>query len=141
MSMISKVYQINAPKSKVWEALVTPSLIKQYFFGTEASSEWKEGSTITYKGSWNGVEYEDKGNILKMIPGELLTCNHWSGMTGKPDLPENYNIHSYELSSIDDNNTKLTLSQENKFANEEALSKAWNHWDIVIAGWKKILEV
>ena len=70
--MISKVYQIKAPSSKVWQALVTPSLIKQYFFGTDAASDFKEGSPITYTGTWNGMQYQDKGNVLKVVPGTLF---------------------------------------------------------------------
>jgi len=27
---------INAPVPKVWDALIKPEIIKQYFFGTEA---------------------------------------------------------------------------------------------------------
>ena len=29
---------INAPASKVWEALTTPEIIKKYFFGTSNRS-------------------------------------------------------------------------------------------------------
>lgn len=55
---------INAPASKVWEALIDPDLIKQYLYGTEVTSDWKVGSPITYKGEWQGKAYEDKGQIL-----------------------------------------------------------------------------
>lgn len=52
---------INTPISKVWEALITPELIKKYFFGTNVSSDWMEGSEIIWKGEWEGHLYEDKG--------------------------------------------------------------------------------
>ncbi len=39
---------INAPASKVWQALVTPDIIKQYLFGVETISDWQEGSSIIY---------------------------------------------------------------------------------------------
>lgn len=35
---------INAPPSTVWEALTKPSLIKQYLFGTEVTTDWQVGS-------------------------------------------------------------------------------------------------
>jgi len=35
---------INAPTSKVWEALTQPPLIKQYLFGTEVTTDWQMGS-------------------------------------------------------------------------------------------------
>ena len=37
---------INVPVAKVWEALVTPETIKQYMFGTDVVSDWKEGGPI-----------------------------------------------------------------------------------------------
>ena len=49
---------INAPVSKVWQALTDPALIKQYLFGTETKSDWKKGSSITYTGVWEGKSYE-----------------------------------------------------------------------------------
>ena len=43
---------INAPASKVWDALTKPELIKQYLFGTEVKTDWQVGGPITYKGEW-----------------------------------------------------------------------------------------
>jgi uncharacterized protein YndB with AHSA1/START domain len=31
---------INAPVDKVWDALVTPELIKEYMFGADVTSDW-----------------------------------------------------------------------------------------------------
>jgi uncharacterized protein YndB with AHSA1/START domain len=36
---------INASPQKTWEALTSPEMIKQYFFGTETTSDWKEGKS------------------------------------------------------------------------------------------------
>ena len=41
--------EINAPVTKVWDALTNTKLIKKYMFGTEAVSDWKEGSKIVWK--------------------------------------------------------------------------------------------
>ena len=35
---------INAPVSKVWDALTNPETIKQYFFGTDTITDWRAGS-------------------------------------------------------------------------------------------------
>ena len=45
---------IRAPVSQVWEALTTPRLIKQYFFGTDAISDWKEGALLFSKANGKG---------------------------------------------------------------------------------------
>lgn len=136
---IQKTYHINAPTATVWDALTNPKLIKQYFFGTEARSDWKEGSTIDYKGEWEGETYHDKGTILRLIPEKELTINHWSSRSGKPDRPENYDQHSYKL--VDKGNkTDLIMSQVDHFKSEENRSKAWQHWDVVMDGLKKVVE-
>jgi len=57
---------INAPASKVWDALTKPELIKQCLFGTEVTTDWRVGSPITYKGEWEGKAYEDKGKVLQI---------------------------------------------------------------------------
>ncbi len=41
---------IDASTAKVWDALINPEQIKKYFFGTEAISDWKVGSTLIFKG-------------------------------------------------------------------------------------------
>jgi uncharacterized protein YndB with AHSA1/START domain len=42
--LIAKVsITLNAPIAKVWNALVNPEIIKQYLFGTNVVSDWKEG--------------------------------------------------------------------------------------------------
>ena len=52
---------IGAGSAEVWNALVTPAAIKEYMFGTNVDSEWKEGSPIVWRGEWQGKPYEDKG--------------------------------------------------------------------------------
>ena len=37
---------VNAPKARVWDALVNPETIKEYMFGTTVVSDWREGSPI-----------------------------------------------------------------------------------------------
>src|SRR5215831_12345084 len=83
---------IAAPREKVWNALVTPAAIKQYMFGTDVTSDWREGSPIRWKGMWKGKPYEDKGTILQLKPGRVLQYSHFSPLSGVPDKPENYHI-------------------------------------------------
>ena len=130
--------KINAPKSKVWEALTRPDLIKQYLFGTEVTTDWKVGSPITYKGIWEGKTYEDKGKILQVEPEKLLVSTFWSALSGLPDVPENYNTIRYELSP-EDGGTRLSIIQDNNATQEDADHSAQN-WQMVLDSLKKLLE-
>ena len=129
---------INAPRSRVWEALTQPDLIKQYLFGTEVSTDWKVGSPITYKGVWEGKAYEDKGQILQVEPEKRLVSTFWSALSGLPDRPENYQTVEYALSDEGDG-TRLTLTQGNNDSEESARHSEQN-WNMVLEGLKKLVE-
>jgi uncharacterized protein YndB with AHSA1/START domain len=129
---------INATPAKVWEGLTTPEMIKQYLFGTEAISDWKVGSPIIYTGVWEGKSYEDKGTILKFEPEKLMVCNYWSSFSGEADLPENYQVITYELTPVE-GGTRLALTQEN-IASQEKADHSGDNWKMVLDGLKKLLE-
>jgi uncharacterized protein YndB with AHSA1/START domain len=129
---------IKASPERVWEALTTPRLIKQYFFGSDVASDWKVGSPITYRGEWQGKAYEDKGEILQVLPGKLLISTHWSPLSGTPDAPENYHTVSYELTGEADN-TAVRIRQDNNASEDEVKHSAEN-WKMVLEGLKVLLE-
>jgi uncharacterized protein YndB with AHSA1/START domain len=129
---------IDAPASKVWEALTRPDLIKQYLFGTEVTTDWKVGGPITYKGVWEGKAYEDKGKIIKFEPEKTLVSTHWSPLSGVPDTPENYHTVTYELTEKD-GKTDVTILQDNNATEDEKIHSEQN-WKMVLEGMKKLLE-
>jgi len=129
---------INAPASKVWEALTKPELIKQYMFGTDVISDWKVGSPIIYRGEWQGKPFEDKGKILEMERERSLVSTHWSPLSGMPDTPENYHKVSYRLKEMD-GRTEVTLTQDNN-ANEKEKADSEQNWRQMLEGLKKLLE-
>jgi uncharacterized protein YndB with AHSA1/START domain len=129
---------ISAPASAVWDALTNPSLIKQYFFGTDAVSDWKEGSALEFKGEWNGKQYTDKGVILKSEPAKLFQYTYLSSFSGLPDVPENYANITYELFE-DNGETTLNVKQEN-VANEDARKHSEENWELVLKNLKNLLE-
>ena len=129
---------INAPASKVWDALTKPDQIKQYMFGTQVTTDWKVGSPITYKGEWKGKAYEDKGKVLEIEPRKRLVSTFWSSLAGLPDKPENYKTVRYELAPEGDR-TKLTITQDNNASQAEA-QEAEQNWNMVLDGIKKLVE-
>jgi uncharacterized protein YndB with AHSA1/START domain len=129
---------VNAPASRVWGALVTPEMIKQYMFGTNVVSDWREGSPIVWKGEWQGRPYEDKGVILKMQPERVIQYTHFSPLTGQPDVPENYHTVTVELSP-EGAATTVKLSQDNNASEEEREHSAKN-WEMMLGSLKQLLE-
>lgn len=135
---IQKSINFNAEKSKVWDALINPEMIRQYLFGTEVISEWKAGSTMIFQGEWEGQKYKDKGNILAIEPEKLFQYNYWSRFSGLEDKDENYSFVTYQISE-EGNQTVLTLTQKG-FANEQSKDHSEISWGMILEKMKKIVE-
>lgn len=129
---------ISATAAKVWNALTNPELIRQYMFGTNVVSDWREGSPIVWKGEWQGTTYEDKGVILKLKPKRLIQYSHFSPLSGKPDLPENYHTVTIKLTS-DGASTIVLLTQDNNETEQEREHSEQN-WKMMLDALKKLLE-
>src|ERR1035437_236653 len=129
---------VDASPAQVWKALTTPSLIKKYLMGTDVSSDWKEGSTITYSGEYEGKKYHDKGIIKKIETEKVLQSTYWSSMSGKADKPENYNLVTYKMTKKDDK-TLVTLSQD-KISTEKEKEHSIENWKMVLKKLKEVVE-
>jgi len=129
---------ISAAVSAVWDSLVNPATIKKYMFGTEVVSDWKENSSISWNGVWQGKVYQDKGTILKNVPGKFLQYTHFSPLSGALDLPENYHTLTFELTEKDAS-TEIKLSQDNN-ASEEDQKHSEKMYESMFQGLKKMLE-
>ena len=90
--VVTNTISIHAPAAKVWDALTNPEQTKKYMFGCEALSDWKPGSPLIWKGTFNGVEMiAVKGDIVSIDPGKSLVYTIIDPNNPKiPDLPENY---------------------------------------------------
>lgn len=129
---------IKAPAAKVWQALTDPSIVKQYFFGTDVKSDWKKGSTITWEGEWEGKSYKDTGTVLDIDPGRMIKYDYWSSMSGTENIPENYVDVTYELSESG-GKTMLTITQE-KIKSEESKNHSEQNWQWVFGKMKEMVE-
>jgi uncharacterized protein YndB with AHSA1/START domain len=129
---------INAPIGKVWDALTNPEKIKQYMFGTNVNSDWKEGSSITWKGEWQGKTYEDKGVIVRIDRERTLQYTHFSPLSGQPDVPDNYHNVTITLSA-EGKATNVSLSQDHNL-DEQAREHSEQNWKMMLSSLKTLLE-
>ena len=129
---------LNATPERVWKALTTPADIKQYLFGTDARSDFKKGSSLTYTGEWEGKKYEDKGKIIESIPNALLHTTYFSSMSGKEDKPENYANVYYRIEPTG-KQTILTITQDNN-ADEKSRDHSQANSRMVLQRFKKVVE-
>lgn len=129
---------INTNISIVWDALINPDVIREYFFGTEAVSTWEVGEPILFRGIWDGKSYEDKGIIKKNETEKEFQYTYWSSFSGTDDTPENYATITYKVER-DGKQTKLTVVQ-GSFKTEEQKEHSKQNWTMVLENLKSILE-
>jgi uncharacterized protein YndB with AHSA1/START domain len=129
---------VEAPATRVWEALTEPEQIAAYMFGSRVETDWEVGHPITWNGEWEGKPYQDKGQVLAYDEPERLSVTHFSPLTGQDDLPESYHTLVYELDE-NDGVTTVSLSQDNNGSEEEAEHSRAN-WQMMLDGLKKVVE-
>jgi uncharacterized protein YndB with AHSA1/START domain len=117
---------------------VNPEAIKQFMFGTNVDSDWREGSPIIWRGEWQGRAYEDKGVILQLKPGRTLQYSHFSPLSGLPDKPESYHTVTIELSDEGDQ-TRVSLAQDNN-PSEQAREHSEKNWQDMLTALKSYME-
>lgn len=135
---VEESVMVEAPIERVWEAITTPPLIKQWFFGVDTETTWTVGSPIVHRGEYQGRPYEDNGVILEFQPPRVLVHSHWSPASGLSDLPENHERVAWNLSQAEDG-TILTISESN-LANREAKVTSEQSWRMVLQNLKELLE-
>jgi uncharacterized protein YndB with AHSA1/START domain len=129
---------ISASPQRVWKALVDPEQIERYFFGSHVESDFRPGSSIVWKGEYDGTAYEDRGEVVEVWPARRLRLTHFSPLSGQEDVPENYHELVYVLEP-QGTRTHLTLTQDNNGSPAEAEHSAEN-WKSMLIGLKDLVE-
>lgn len=144
--IVKNTIVIQAPVSSVWDALVNPEKTKQYMFGCETVSDWKAGSTLLWKGLYEGNEMIFvKGHIVDINPEKLLVYTTIDPNSNIDDTSENYLTVTYALSS-EKGQTTLTVTQGdyNTVADgERRYKEAFNNgegWNPILVEIKKLVE-
>lgn len=130
--------EISASPAQVWAALTDPKLIKRYMFGSEVETDWQQGSSIVWKGEYEGKAYEDKGEIVEIETERRLKVTHFSPLSGQEDVPDNYHTLVYDLRRNGDK-THISLSQD-KNATEGEAERAKGNWEMMLGALRAVVE-
>jgi Activator of Hsp90 ATPase homolog 1-like protein len=93
--VVSKGVVIGMPRDTVWQVLTQPSFVRRYLYGAELSTDWTVGSSVLFRGEFDGQSWQDKGVVLACEPPSELRYSYWSGSCGLADRAENYATVSY----------------------------------------------
>jgi uncharacterized protein YndB with AHSA1/START domain len=138
--IVTKTVNIDAPASKVWEALTNPELMKKWMFEAEIHiiTDWKVGTPIVIRGHMNGKYFENNGIVLQFEPEKILQYSHLSSLSRLPDKPENYSLLEFRLAPME-NRTILTLTLSN-FPTESIYKHLVFYWNVTLEILKRIIE-
>jgi uncharacterized protein YndB with AHSA1/START domain len=134
--IVHKEILLNASPEKVWRALTDPEITKKYFYHCKVLSDWKVGSTITFKGKIFWIFPVELNGVVKQIePGRFLQYtlqNH--GNSGK----------SLVTDELIDQNGKARLKITDDVGTEKDFEKRYKKsmrgWDKILRGLKETVE-
>src|SRR5437867_8874499 len=129
------VTYIRTTPEKLWHALTTPEIIKQYRFGMSVESEWKVGSTWRMYADGSLI---DSGEILESVLQKRLVMswlNEW-----KPEFKAEGNSRCvYEIEPTGAS-AKLTLTHSIERPDSKFIGAVSDGWPMVISNLKSLLE-
>ena len=135
---------IEGDPEQVWEALIDPEKIRQYYLGAEVKTDWMVGSSISWQGEWEGQAYSDKGEILDFQPSQHLSYSHWSPLAKTEDAEENYHRIDIDLTEVG-GGTEVRLRQSNLMGgvtegDRQSRSEYEKNWRSMLQGLRKVVE-
>jgi len=134
-SFIYVIFIRTTPK-KLWAALTRPEFIKQYWFGMNIETDWKEGS------KWKLVHGDghtlDAGKVVEFDPPRRMVLTwkheHWAEMADEP--PARCAI---ELEPKD-GAVKLTITHTMNRPNSKLIKAVSGGWPSIMSNLKSLLE-
>ncbi len=129
---------LKASKERVWDALTNPGLVKQWQYGSDLITNWEVGSTIKFRTEWEDKVFEQWGNVLEIIPLQLIKYSLFAPRPGLEDKPGNYFIMNYKLSE-ENGGVQLEIIQEDN--REGAIQEApQGEENPILGGLKSLVE-
>jgi len=131
------VIYIAAAPERVWAALTSPELTRQYFFGRRVESNWKVGSPVTY---WmEDGRIDVRGKVLECDPPRRLSITwHVEWIEEFRRLPEV--CVSFQIDPLGDV-VRLTMGEFHpKPLDEKYLEGGRRGWPVILSGLKSLLE-
>lgn len=110
--VVKAALQIRKPASEIYEAIVDPEKMKNYFIA-ESTGRMEAGKTVV----WNFPEFDFEApvQVEKTDPGKYVSF-YWEGAEGKNLLTE------ITLTPYDDNSTVIRITEKSMENNEAGIN-------------------
>jgi uncharacterized protein YndB with AHSA1/START domain len=128
------VTTIRTTPAELWKALTEPEFIRQYWFGCENTSTWKEGDPIESRDPDGELAWH--GKILKSIPEQEVVFTFDHSNMEKPEPPSRV---TFKIDRLPDA-VQLTITHD-EFPEVSAVrDRVSNGWPSIIENLKSLVE-
>ena len=124
----------------VWDALNARK--SAMFMGAEVDTDWRPGSPISFTGEFKGKAFKDHGEIRAAENRRRLAFTHYSPTSGKPDVPDSYNLVDIRLVP-EGERTRVKLSQTplgDERPDNKTVEAFRRNWQVMLDGLKAAAE-
>jgi uncharacterized protein YndB with AHSA1/START domain len=131
---------IDAGAGPVWDALTARK--SAMFMGADVETDWGPGSPISFTGEFEGKAFKDHGEIRDVEERRRLTFTHYSPTSGKPDVPDSYNLVDVQLEA-EGERTRVKLSQTplgDARPDDQTVAAYRRNWEVMLGGLKAAAE-
>jgi uncharacterized protein YndB with AHSA1/START domain len=130
------VTYIRTTPEKCWEALTTPKLNRQFFFGATHESKWKKGASWRLLKPGGGLC--DSGEVLESKPPRRLVLK-WRNEFVPELRAEGYSRMTCEIEKHG-KSVKLTIVHEMNKARSKFIAAVSEGWPPILSSLKSLLE-
>lgn len=124
--------QVLKPVSDVFESIVDPNKMKNYFI-SKSSGYMKEGEIVTWK--FAEMEIEFPVTVIKIEQDKYISYKWDSAFDGEPTLVE------INFQPIDNNSTFITITEKSKDNNDQGIqwlksnTEGWANFLACLKAW------
>ncbi len=130
------VTYIRTTPAKLWKALITPEINRQFFYDTTQESEWKRGAP------WRLVKPDgdtcDSGKVLEIQPQKRLVLK-WRNESVPELRKEGYSRMTCEIERQGPS-VKLTIIHEMGRPKSKLIESVSEGWPPILSSLKSLLE-
>lgn len=104
---------VPAEPESVWNLLTSAEHLGQIFEGRMCGCDWTVGAKVQFSELMGEKErLVEKGEVIRVIPNQLLEYTSFPTQMGLKDDLENYIVVCYELLDNYDGSTHVSISQK-----------------------------
>lgn len=130
------VTYIRTTPEKLWDAIVKPDFVRQWFWGTTFQSDWKKGSPWTLTKPEGHVD--TSGKVLEVEKPRRLVIS-WENVHRPELMAEGASQCTFDIEKLGDS-VKLTVTHEIARDNSKLIQAVSGGWPMVLASLKTLLE-